>query len=334
MALLERTHLGVRDYGTSVDVGSSPEARLSYYIDCILSLFEDDDLLSGSADMRTINKLRNGYKTSLYFTEDDKTALILLCLLLDPAELSGKVIFPSQDCGGSSNQFLEFTAVQTSMAVTEQVTVAGRNTVVRKVMRFTRSWLEQNYTEPMEQLRRRSDAVPTVAYEYNPYPQAQHARPYSTPLIALPPSDGRSRCSRQCQWSDKPYCCALGFVFPFLWFCGFCHLGKRCKVHNIFSSIMAVAFVLAMGIVGWWFFGTPPCDSTVYCGNDRFCGLFETVVADNATDAIGLCHKCPSMGPEANATAAACAAVTSNQGAFLNCQVACSIEETGVFSVS
>ena len=78
--------------------------------------------------------------------------LLLFCILLSPDEFVGKLIFPDNGTlcdGASNNEFYEISAARTHVAVTETVTIGGRETAVRKIMAFKRSWLTTNYIEPI-----------------------------------------------------------------------------------------------------------------------------------------------------------------------------------------
>ena len=100
MAALIGERVGIKDTTIAVTVPASPTAKLMYYLNCVAVVIKLDD--------RNLNRLRN-YK-SYYSLNDTKIeALLALVLLFSPDELIGKVFFPSEDCGGRSNQFFELS---------------------------------------------------------------------------------------------------------------------------------------------------------------------------------------------------------------------------------
>lgn len=59
-------------------------------------------------------------------SRDEEAQLLAVCLALSPDKLIGTILFPSDDCGEFSNQFLELSAVSTNLVVSESVVIGGQ----------------------------------------------------------------------------------------------------------------------------------------------------------------------------------------------------------------
>ena len=140
MAALIGERFGIKETGTTATVPASPTAKLMYYLDCVAVVIKLDD--------RNLNRLRN-YKSYHLLNDTEIDALLALVLLFSPDELIGKVFFPSEDLGGSSNKFFELSSVTHMLAVSDSVLIGGERKRVAKIMLFKRSWLENNYISPL-----------------------------------------------------------------------------------------------------------------------------------------------------------------------------------------
>ena len=140
MAALIGERVGIKAAGTNVTVPGSPTAKLMYYLDCVAVVIKLDD--------RNLNRLRN-YSSYHLLNDSEIDALLVLVLLFSPDVLIGKVFFPSEDCGGHRNKFIELSSVTHMLAVSNNVVVGGESRRVAKIMFFRRCWLEDNYISPL-----------------------------------------------------------------------------------------------------------------------------------------------------------------------------------------
>ena len=136
-----KTEIKVKPIGEQVVVPTSDFAKLMYYFDCICTCVKPD------ADA-TIRRLRD-YRNSARLSRDDETKLLALCLTLSPDKLIGTILFPSDDCGGYDNEFLELSAVSTKLVVAESLVIGGQSKKIQKVMLFRKCWIDENYLEPL-----------------------------------------------------------------------------------------------------------------------------------------------------------------------------------------
>jgi hypothetical protein len=158
--------------GVSVTVPTNPTARLQYYFSCMLQVI-DSSVFEDQADSSVLNRLCDYRNGGLGAEEVD--LLLMLCVLLQPSDLLGKVLIPSDEmCGASTNEFFELTAVRSTMAVTESVVIGGRATAVHKVMAFKKSWLETYYLHPMRSFHSRLQRIASGAGGHRPPPYADN----------------------------------------------------------------------------------------------------------------------------------------------------------------
>ena len=114
-AVLGRTEIAVQKIGGTCTVLNNDIANLMYYFNSVCSCIEPDN-------SDTIRRLRN-YDNYASLSRDEEAQLLALCLALSPDKLIGSVLFPSEDYGGSSNKFLELSAVSTNLVVAESFVV-------------------------------------------------------------------------------------------------------------------------------------------------------------------------------------------------------------------
>ena len=172
MAAFVGERVRIRDTSVNASVPQNPKAKLMYYLNCVASVIQLDD--------PALSRLRN-YQNYYLLSDQETDALLALVILLSPDELIGKVFFPSEDCGGRSNQFYELSAVSHMLAVADNVVIGGERKRVGKVMFFQRSWMENNYFSPIrsfqDRLQRMARGLPGRA---------------PTPRRALPPPTPRA----------------------------------------------------------------------------------------------------------------------------------------------
>ncbi|XP_045207343.2 uncharacterized protein LOC123559516 [Mercenaria mercenaria] len=171
-AVLGRTEVGVKEFGRTVTISNDPKARLMYYLDCMCVVLD-------LSDTANLTRLRN-YGQYYLLSEAETDALVSLCFLLSPDELSGKVIFQDDSmCGDSNNSFFEISAVQHNLLLSDSIIIGGQRRHVSKIMAFKQQWLITNWVTPMQQFSPRLARIAaggagtggTQAIEYNQTPQ-------------------------------------------------------------------------------------------------------------------------------------------------------------------
>lgn len=174
MAAIVAESVGVKDFGRDISLPENPKAKLMYYLDCVAVVIQLNDPI--------LRRLRS-YRNYSSLTEAETDALLAFVVLFSPDELIGKVFFPSEDCGGGSNQFYELNAVSHMLAVTDNILIGGERKRVAKVMFFTRLWLEYNYLVPLRSFQSRLQRI------------ARGLPGRAPPPRPTPPADNSSRCN-------------------------------------------------------------------------------------------------------------------------------------------
>ena len=175
MAAFIGERVGIRDITRDASIPQNPKAKLMYYLNCVATVIQLDD--------PALSRLKN-YQNYYLLSDQETDALLALVILLSPDELIGKVFFPSEDCGGHSNQFFELSAVSHMLAVADNIVIGGERKRVGKIMFFQRSWMETYYLSPIrsfqDRLQRMARGLPGRA---------------PTPRRAPPPSRPRATSS-------------------------------------------------------------------------------------------------------------------------------------------
>ncbi|XP_019854514.1 PREDICTED: uncharacterized protein LOC109583547 isoform X2 [Amphimedon queenslandica] len=167
-AVMGRTQIQIKDVGRSVSVPNDPIARLMYYFDCVCSCVEPDNDY-------TIRRLRD-YQNYHRLTSEEEAQLIVLCLALSPDNLIGSIFHPVNDCGSSTNKFVEISAVKTDLLVTNSLLIGGQQKKVQSVMFFEKRWMENNFIEPLKAVQRRLNRPPQRRIEPPPRHYSPPAR--------------------------------------------------------------------------------------------------------------------------------------------------------------
>ena len=184
MAAFVGERIRIKDIGARVTVPNNATAKLMYYLECVATVLKLEN--------PNLRRLTN-YQNYNSLTDAEIDALLALVLLFSPDELLGKVFFPSEDCGGSTNQFFELSAVSHMLAVSDNILIGGESKRVAKVMLFKMSWMDKNYLTPLKsfegRLQRMARGLPGRA------PTTQRALPPSRPrpAPATRQSSGRPR---------------------------------------------------------------------------------------------------------------------------------------------
>ena len=145
-AVFGRTEVQMKKTGQTTTVPNSPKAKLMYYFHCACACVEAESDAS-------IDRLRNFEENYSRLSNEEEAKLVVLCLALSPDKLIGSIFFPVEDGAfDSGNEFFELSAVSTKLVVAESVMIGGQQKRVRKIMMFKKSWIENNYLEPMRSI--------------------------------------------------------------------------------------------------------------------------------------------------------------------------------------
>ena len=145
-AVMGKTEIKVKVTGQTVTVPSNDFAKLMYYFNCVCSCVEPEN-------NSTVLRLKD-YQNYASLSSDEKGKLLAICLTLSPDKLIGTVMFPSEDIGSSSNEFLELSAVSTTLIVAESLIVGGQQKKIKKIMLFKKSLMENNFIDPLRSIER------------------------------------------------------------------------------------------------------------------------------------------------------------------------------------
>ena len=149
-AVIGSTQIHVKKTSVQVTIPDNPIAKLMYYFNCICSCVEADN-------DDTIRRLRN-YQYYSSLSSQEEAQLLILCLALSPDKLIGSILFPATDdeefTGGCDNEFFELSAVNTRVLVSESLLIGGQQKKVRKIMKFKKAWIENNFINPLRSIER------------------------------------------------------------------------------------------------------------------------------------------------------------------------------------
>ena len=191
-AFLERQQIGIKDTTTKTTVPNNPVAKLMYYFNCVCTCIDDSD----DSTFRRLRQYQSNYNS---LSDEEEAMLLVLCLALSPDKLIDSVFFLSEDTGEFSNRFLELSAVSTKLIVSESLLIGGQRKRVQSIMLFQKSWLENNYLNPMkaylERPNRGRAALPSP-------PRQTQSRPVYRPPTQQAPS--YSSAPRQTAYYTPP----------------------------------------------------------------------------------------------------------------------------------
>jgi len=142
------TELSIRAVGVSVNIAEDNIAKLMYYLNSMHTCLGGDVIPDQFTDHRKYYSLSN----------DEKTAVVALSVLLSPDLLLGKVIFPVDNgnplLNGCNNEFYDLTEAKRLLAgaaTAEGVIIMEGKTVnVTKIMVFTTNWLTKFFLNPLK----------------------------------------------------------------------------------------------------------------------------------------------------------------------------------------
>lgn len=129
-AIINAHQYDVKLTGTSTTVPNSPTARCMYYLKCVCSVLDLDDIPYELTD----------YHNHTHLSLGDKKKVLVLCALFNIEILDDKVFFQCEELN-SSNEFAELGSTQFLAATNQQIVIGGVRRHVLKVMLYKRSWI-------------------------------------------------------------------------------------------------------------------------------------------------------------------------------------------------
>jgi len=186
MALLVEKEFSLKETGHSVEVPNDYFAKLMYYLSCVSSCLKD-----------VVPPEFTTYSNYRRLDQETRKGVVVLCALLSPDELTGKVIFPVPGehpmLKGSSNKFYEMKEgtrlIGAAVSGNQAVLIEGRQVRIEKIMVFSQRWLVNYYLEPilgaieiLENPPRK--ALPPPAQKVAP--RVVSTQPRSVPIQAKP----------------------------------------------------------------------------------------------------------------------------------------------------
>lgn len=149
-AVINKTEIGVNEFGRDVEVPENPIAKLMYYFDSICYAMD----MNRTASPDKIKKLRDFTKYRK-LNEEERDLLLILVVRFSPDELINKCLFQDDEmCENDMNKFYKMDAVQHRFVITEEIIVGGQVTRVVKILCYRKIWLEYCYFEPMKNVER------------------------------------------------------------------------------------------------------------------------------------------------------------------------------------
>ena len=148
MATLSSLSLNITNCGSSTSVPNDDIARLMYYLRCVtVSVGLDvlqDDLVS--------------YKNYRSLSPTRIAMVVQAAAELSPDLFIDKVIFCDDDCEvverNEGNKFVRISAACNILSLQSDIFIMGKVRNATEVMFFRSSWLDRNYTQPMQRIVR------------------------------------------------------------------------------------------------------------------------------------------------------------------------------------
>ncbi|KAL4216332.1 hypothetical protein ACF0H5_024059 [Mactra antiquata] len=145
--LVNKTDVGVEEYGRDIVVADDMKARLMYYVHSICSVLD-------LSTIPNIERLKKYYRYNS-LTDQEKLELYVLCDTLSPSLLNNKVIFQDDRlCGYDENKFLRLNVARHNLLISESIVLGGKRVAVKKIMAYKKTWLDWCYNIPIQELRR------------------------------------------------------------------------------------------------------------------------------------------------------------------------------------
>ena len=155
-------------------------AKLMYYFHSVCTCVE------ANRDP-TLQRFTN-YRNYRNPSREDEARLLILCLAVSPDKLIGSIFFPSDELGGSLNEFLKLSAIKTRLVVSESILIGGQQKRVQKIMMFNELWMEIFYIDPIRSFEsRHRPALPSSSAPRQPSTPNQPVTP-SQPVTPNQPS--------------------------------------------------------------------------------------------------------------------------------------------------
>ena len=149
MPTLSSLSLNITDCGVTVSVADDDIARLMYYLRCVT--------VSVGLDILPDNLVRHENYRSLSPTRIAR--VIEAAAELSPDLFIDKLIFCDDDCEvlkrGDGNTFVRISGVRNIASLQSNIFIMGKIRNATQVMFYKSSWLDKNYTQPMQRIARR-----------------------------------------------------------------------------------------------------------------------------------------------------------------------------------
>jgi len=252
----------IEQTGVTVSVPNNPWARLCYYLSCVNSCLDCIPI-----------QLRD-YKNYTSLTTDMKELVLKSVLVFNVQVMMELCFIPvPPEAIDSTNTFFEVkdTTRIAALGIDNNrkmaAVIEGQSVEVHTLMAFTGNWVENNYLNPLKQIKEELEN-PTPRYS-SPPPKSPATPRYSsppsspTPARYSSPAPARSRPisldldEPQSNKDLGPAMCIfiVGWCFAFIWIFGLCYLKSKNQAAKMVSicSVCMYYFVLfgVIGIVVW-----------------------------------------------------------------------------------
>ena len=139
----QMNRVSIKATGVAVTVDNNPIARLSYYLNCI----------------QVVTSLNFGrlaeYKNFRSFDSEDRETIVQLCDLISPDVLveANAFVLVGNNAHERDNEFYELNAQRLVALRSSSITIGSLSGRITKIMSFKKSWLINNYIDPMNTIR-------------------------------------------------------------------------------------------------------------------------------------------------------------------------------------
>ena len=147
--------LKVEDDTVKVNVPDNDLAKLMYYLNCVSSVINYNQVTNKYTDYQNYNLLSQKEEKEVY----------ALAILLNPKLLLDAKIFiilPGLLTRGFDNQFFKITDDRIGVHVNQEIVIGGRTVKVLKIMVCNQRWINRNYEQPLNKLLINANSCETI----------------------------------------------------------------------------------------------------------------------------------------------------------------------------